>query len=123
MESKGREGGRTKRKREYRACSGSFRLLFPTSLTRPCLKYFEEPVYSNLLLQKWQIEQVMAHSDFFSCLFYLTYIAYIRTMTFVLIPVADCRNTIDSVVVKVVLIRVSCVLECSISVEVRKYFP
>lgn len=41
---------------EYRR-RGDFRLLFPTAETTSFQLYFAEPVYANLLLQHWQIEQ------------------------------------------------------------------
>ncbi|VDN52298.1 unnamed protein product [Dracunculus medinensis] len=37
--------------------AGGFTLIFPTVNTIGYLKYFSEPIYSNLLLTQWQIEQ------------------------------------------------------------------
>ncbi|KAK5978529.1 hypothetical protein GCK32_020842 [Trichostrongylus colubriformis] len=36
---------------------GNFRLIFPTADTAYMQSYFVQPVYANLLLQQWQIEQ------------------------------------------------------------------
>ncbi|VDL67334.1 unnamed protein product [Nippostrongylus brasiliensis] len=36
---------------------GNFRLIFPTAETAYMQSYFVQPVYANLLLQQWQIEQ------------------------------------------------------------------
>ncbi|CAD6185802.1 unnamed protein product [Caenorhabditis auriculariae] len=41
---------------ELKRC-GDFKLIFPTAHTQPMLRYFAEPLYANLLLQQWQIEQ------------------------------------------------------------------
>ncbi|KAJ1349578.1 hypothetical protein KIN20_005169 [Parelaphostrongylus tenuis] len=36
---------------------GNFRLIFPTATTAHMQSYFVQPVYANLMLQQWQIEQ------------------------------------------------------------------
>ncbi|ETN68370.1 Tubulin-tyrosine ligase family protein [Necator americanus] len=41
---------------EYRR-RGNFRLIFPTAGTAYMQSYFVQPVYANLMLQQWQIEQ------------------------------------------------------------------
>ncbi|EYB97784.1 hypothetical protein Y032_0137g2019 [Ancylostoma ceylanicum] len=41
---------------EYRR-RGNFRLIFPTADTAFMQSYFVQPVYANLMLQQWQIEQ------------------------------------------------------------------